>query len=87
VELINAVLIAGPLGYLVPGRARGLWLWLALWAIVFPIQTVVVYRESSDGQDALYWVFNALILAGGIVLNTAGSLLRARRDARRAATA
>jgi hypothetical protein len=86
VELINAVLVAGPLGYLIPGRARSLWLWLGLWAVVFPIQTVVVFHESGDGSDILYWVFNALILAGGIVLNMAGGRLRSRRDARRGAT-
>jgi hypothetical protein len=37
-------------------RARakqGLLLYLALWAIVFPIQTVVVFSISSDGSDVL----------------------------------
>ncbi len=84
-ELINAVLIAGPLGFRIRDRRGSLGLWLGIWAVVFPIQTIVVSNDS--GLDALYWVFNAGILALGIVLNIAGSRLRARRDSRRASAA
>jgi hypothetical protein len=55
VELILAILVAGPVGYLTSTRKRGLLTYLALWAIVFPVQTVVVYSTSDDGSDLL-WV-------------------------------
>ena len=79
-ELILAVLIAGPVGYLTTTRRGGLKAYLALWASVFPVQTVVVYSMDDSGS-ALYWVFNALILCLGIGLNRLGSVLRERRHA------
>ena len=80
-ELIAAVLIAGPLGYFVPTRTRmrGLAIYLALWAVVFPLQTAVVHAENPDDIVPSYFVINALILAGGIGLNTLGARLRERR--------
>jgi hypothetical protein len=47
--------------------------------VIFPIQTTVVHSENPDDIAVLYFVFNALILTGGIVLNTLGSWLRRRR--------
>ena len=74
-ELIAAVLFAGPLGYF---TRRGLLLYLALWAVIFPVQTVVVF---ADGNGAFsYWVINAVILAFGIALNRAGHRLRVARQ-------
>jgi hypothetical protein len=81
-ELILAVLGAGPIGYFTQTRRTGLIIYRVAWAIVFPIQTVVVFNSSGDGNDALYWVFNALILCGGIGLNHFGSRIRERRNAR-----
>jgi hypothetical protein len=80
-ELIAAVLIAGPLGYFLPTRtrARGLAVYLGLWAVIFPIQTVVVHAENPDDIEPLYFVLNALILCLGIGLNTFGARLRERR--------
>jgi hypothetical protein len=80
-ELITAVLIAGPLGYFVQTRTlvRSLAIYLALWAVIFPIQTAVVHAENPNDIEPLYFVFNALILAGGIGLNTLGARLRQRR--------
>lgn len=78
-ELIAAVLIAGPLGYFVRSRRHALLAYLGLWVVVFPIQTIVVFSESGDDNNALYFVFNALILTGGIALNTLGAHVRARR--------
>jgi hypothetical protein len=52
VELILAILVAGPVGYLTSTRKRGLLTYLALWAIVFPVQTVVVYSTSDDGATS-----------------------------------
>ena len=78
-ELIAAVLLAGPLGYLVRPRPRGLVAYLALWAVIFPVQTVVVNAENPDDIVPLYFVINGLILAGGIGLNTLGARLRERR--------
>ena len=79
-ELILAVVIAGPVGYFSATRKRGLLTYLALWAVVFPIQTIVVYSVDDDG-DALYWLVNALILCLGLGLNRLGSVLRERRRA------
>jgi hypothetical protein len=75
-ELIAAVLLAAPLGYFV---RRGLVAYLILWAAIFPVQTVVVHAENPDDIVPLYFVVNAVILAGGIGLNTLGARLRERR--------
>ena len=65
-ELILAILGAGPIGYLTGTRKQGL---------------LVVFSESGGGDDALYWVFNALIPGLGLGLNRLGSMLRERRRA------
>jgi hypothetical protein len=78
-ELIAAIVLAGPLGYLGRTRRQGLALYLIAWAVIFPIQTIVVHSENADDIVALYFVLNACILAGGIVLNTLGARLRRRR--------
>ena len=80
-ELITAVLIAGPAGYFARSRKQGLLLYLGIWTVVFPIQTVVVFSESGDDNNALYWVFNALILVAGVGFNALGARLRQRRVA------
>jgi hypothetical protein len=64
------------------GEARGLVMYLALWAIVFPIQTAVVFSANGDGSDVLNWVFNELILCFCIGLNRLGSVLGERKRAR-----
>jgi hypothetical protein len=84
VELILALLVAGPAGYLTATRRRGVVIYLVAWAVVFPIQTFVVFSIDDSDNDALYWVFNALILAGGLALNQVGSMLRKRRRGRAA---
>ena len=78
-ELIAAVLIAGPLGYLVRARTRSLAAYLVVWAVIFPIQTVVVHSENADDIVPLYFVINAIILCAGIGLNMLGARLRERR--------
>jgi hypothetical protein len=80
-ELIAAVLVAGPLGYFVQTRTRvrGIATYLVLWAVIFPIQTAVVHAENADDIEPMYFIVNALILAGGIGLNTLGGRLRERR--------
>ncbi len=78
-ELIAALLIAGPLGYFAHTRRQGLLAYLGLWATIFPIQTIVVFHESGDDNNAMYWVVNAVILTFGIGMNTLGLRLRARR--------
>lgn len=70
-ELIAAVLIAGPLGYFVQSSKRALIAYLGVWAVIFPIQTLIV--APDEASDPLYWAFNAVILAGGIVLNRLGA--------------
>jgi hypothetical protein len=78
-ELIAAVIIAAPLGYLVGPRRRGLAVYLVLWAAIFPVQTIVVHAENADDIVPMYFVVNAVILAGGIALNALGARLRERR--------
>jgi hypothetical protein len=80
-ELIAAVLVAGPLGYFVQTRTRvrSITIYLVLWAVIFPIQTAVVHAENADDIEPMYFIVNALILAGGIGLNTLGARLRERR--------
>jgi hypothetical protein len=47
--------------------------------VIFPIQTAVVHAENADDIEPMYFIVNALILAGGIGLNTLGARLRERR--------
>jgi hypothetical protein len=79
-ELMLAIVFAGPLGYLARSRRLGLGLYLAAWAIVLPIQTLVVHAENPDDINAAYPVVNALILAGGIGLNELGARMRRTRS-------
>ena len=81
-ELILAIAGAGPIGFFSPTRRRALTIYLCLWAVVFPVQTLVVFSESGSDDNALYWVFNALILGLGIGLNRCGALLAERRRAK-----
>ena len=76
-ELILAVLVAGPLGYFIRDRRRALLVYLAAWAVVFPVQCVV--GNSAGDLDASYWPLNAVILAAGLGLNRLGMVLRERR--------
>ena len=76
-ELIIAIVLAGPLGYLAP--RRGLAAYLVVWAVVLPVQTIVVHSENPDDINAAYPIVNALILAGGVALNRLGAALRRRR--------
>ena len=76
-ELIAAVLIAGPLGYFVESRKRALIAYLGIWAVIFPIQTLIVVPDEAS--DPLYWALNALFLVGGIGLNRLGARFAERR--------
>jgi hypothetical protein len=78
-ELIAAILIAGPLGYLCATSTRARALYLVVWAVVFPIQTIVVHADSPGDISAIYFVLNAVILAAGLGLNAYGAQLRQRR--------
>ena len=78
-ELIAAVLLAGPLGYFGRTRRQGLGLYLLAWAVIFPVQTIVVHSENAQDIEPMYFVINALILTGGVALNTLGARLRRRR--------
>jgi hypothetical protein len=80
VELVLAVLAAGPIGYFIRNRRASLLVYLAAWVVVFPIQGVVV--GIFDDFDPLYFVVNAVILALGIGLNRLGCVLRERRSSR-----
>ena len=78
-ELIAAIALAGPLGYFARRRKQGLGLYLIAWAVIFPIQYVVVHHEKASDINPSYWVLNAVFLAAGIALNTFGARLRRRR--------
>jgi hypothetical protein len=80
-ELALAVLGAGPIGYFTATRRKGLVTYLIAWAVVFPIQSAVV-GVFSDDLDALYFLFNGIILAAGIGLNRLGAVKRERRQAK-----
>jgi hypothetical protein len=82
-ELILAILLAGPTGFLLRSYRRGLAVYLATWAIVLPIQTVAVYSQDDGGW--LYWLINAAILAAGIGLNRLGWTVGRRRRSRNTA--
>jgi hypothetical protein len=78
-ELILAVLVAGPIGFFVAARRRALLVYLGLWAVVFPVQTIVVFSEDGSDKNIFYFLVNAAILCGGIALNRCGALLAERR--------
>jgi len=80
-ELIAALILAGPLGWLCRTRRQGLGAYLVAWAVIFPIQTIVVHADAPDDVNVLYFVLNAVILGAGIGLNTLGARLRDRRSA------
>jgi hypothetical protein len=84
-ELIIAMALAGPLGYLAPNRRTGLVGYLVVWAVVMPIQTVVVHSENPDDINWQYALVNAVILATGLALNRLGASARARRHSPRRA--
>jgi hypothetical protein len=84
-ELITAIVLAGPLGFFAPNRRAGVILYLVVWAVVLPIQTVVVHSENADDINWQYAVVNAAILAAGVALNRLGAAARARRRSRRPA--
>ena len=68
------------LGYFAKTPKQGLILYLLLWAVIFPIQTIAVFNDTAPGgNDWLYCIFNAVILAGGIGLNRLGAKLKERR--------
>jgi hypothetical protein len=86
-ELIAAILIAGPLGYVIRDPKRARIIYVALWTLVFPIQTFVVF-STTDATTGDYWQYpllNAVILALGIGANHLGARLGARRRLARAA--
>ncbi len=78
-ELIAAVLLAGPLGYFSSTHKRGLMLYLIAWATIFPVQTIVVHSENPDDIGISYFVINAAILAVGVGLSALGARVRERR--------
>jgi hypothetical protein len=84
-ELIAALLLAGPLGYFARTRRAGLIRYLIVWAVVFPIQTVVVNHENPGDISWSYFVVNAVFLAAGIAINRFSSA-RASRAGRTAQT-
>jgi hypothetical protein len=85
-ELIAAALVAGPCGFFARTSRAGLIGYLIAWAIVFPIQTVVVNSENPDDINWSYFALNGLILAAGIGLNRLGAA-RGRSSSLRASVA
>jgi hypothetical protein len=50
-ELVAALLVAGPLGYFSPTRVMRLGLYLLVWAVIFPIQTTNVLEPQDTTLD------------------------------------
>jgi hypothetical protein len=84
-ELIAAIVLAGPLGYFAPDRRLGLLLYLAAWIVLLPIQTIVVHSENPDDINWQYPLVNGAILAAGVALNQLAAAARVRRRSRRPA--
>jgi len=83
-ELIAALLVAAPAGFFIRSRRTGLLAYLVVWALLFPVQTVVVYTDTAaKGDDWEYFAMNAIILAAGLGLNRLGAVkgMRHRRAA------
>jgi hypothetical protein len=78
-ELIAAILLAGPLGFFIRSRRVARASYLVASAVIFPIQTVVVHHASPDDINVSYFVINVIIVAAGVGLNALGARLRARR--------
>lgn len=78
-ELLAALLLAGPLGYFCQSRRKGLGLYLLLATIIFPIQTISVHADSPDDINAGYFALNAIFVGVGVALNFLGARLRRRR--------
>jgi hypothetical protein len=82
VVIVALLARAGPIGYLARTRKQGLALYLLAWAVIFPLQTVIVLSDADpSGNDWQYWPVNAVILAGAIGLNRLGYMLGRRRQA------
>ncbi|MDQ3631530.1 MAG: hypothetical protein M3417_09760 [Actinomycetota bacterium] len=79
-ELVAAILLAGPLGYFCRTRTKGLGIYLLVAAVIFPIQTISVHADSPDDINAGYFVLNVMFLAVGVGLNVLGARLRRRRS-------
>ncbi|MEA2171206.1 MAG: hypothetical protein QOF76_4506 [Solirubrobacteraceae bacterium] len=77
-ELILAIVAAGPIGWFAPDLATARRRYLLLWVAVFPLQTVVVIL--TDDIDPLYFVLNVPILLLGLTANTCGQYLARRRS-------
>jgi hypothetical protein len=76
-ELIAAIVLAGPLGFF--ARRWGLGLYVLAWVLILPIQTIQVHDADPDDINWQYVVVNAAILAFGVGLNRVGAGLAARR--------
>jgi uncharacterized protein YqgC (DUF456 family) len=78
-DLILAVIGAGPIGFYTSTRRKGFLVYLAAWTVVFQVQTIVLFIIDDGANNAVYWVVSAVILCLGIGLNRLGSVLRERR--------
>ena len=79
---IATLLLAGPLGYFLQSRKKGLVIWLLAVAVTLPVQTLWILSDSPDDVNVGYWVIQALTLAVGLGLNALGARLRERRVGR-----
>jgi hypothetical protein len=78
-ELIVAILVAGPLGHLTTRPRTGVTTYLAIWALVLPLQTFVVHSQNSDDLNWQYVAVQVLVLAFGLGMNRLGRALRHHR--------
>ena len=79
-QLIAAVLLAGPLGYFARTPRLGVIRYVVLWALILPVQTVVVSTTTDTSvAEWSYWAANAIFLALGIGLCRLGARVAQRR--------
>jgi 4-hydroxybenzoate polyprenyltransferase len=74
--------LAFPLGWLTGARRRAMLATGLVFAVIFPIQTIVVRNDNPHDFNPAYFVVNTLILTIGMALTIGGSAIASRRKAR-----
>ncbi len=78
--LITAVVAGLACGYFLGLRPKAFVVWLAVWAVVLVIQTIVLLKDGAfQWSDWSYWPVQAVILVLAMVMIWSGAKLRARR--------
>ena len=79
--LITAIIGGLACGYIFGLRRQAFIVWLAVWAVVLPIQTLFLV-DPDNRDDWSYWPVQAVILVVAVAMVWLGSRLRARLSRR-----